>query len=357
MLIGHRYSKDFFQISHDEGRKYMYRFFPFRIGKTPPDTTMQPVPADYPVERLSGPEVVAYLLHWGLFGTLTVQLYLYYLAFPKDRIFIKYLVYGVYIAEFIQTMLLTHDAFASFGYGFGDLETLTEVRFGWLTVPIMGAAAACVGHAFYAYRIFILSKSRIVPAFVIFVSLTSFVAAIITGVDSFQAGDITELNDRKTSLSIGITCGGVALCDIVIAVYMAYYLLRSNTGFHRTQILVTKLIRLTIETGSLTAVVALATLILFFAFPHQTFYATPALVVSKMYANTIYMVLNSRIRIIGGRDIYMSSTDMGLTTTVMEDITPHPMQGTQTLVVAITKEVFTSDHQMDQMSRNHRTAV
>ncbi|PBK88461.1 hypothetical protein ARMGADRAFT_970944 [Armillaria gallica] len=319
---------------------------------------MQPVPAGYPVERLSGPTVVAYLLHWGLFGTLTVQLYLYYLAFPRDRKFIKYLVYGIYVVEFVQTMLLTHDAFASFGYGFGDLKTLTEVRFGWLFVPIMGAAAACVGHAFYAYRIFILSKSRIVPAFVICVSLIGFVAAIITGIDSFQVGDITGLNDRTTSMSIGISCGGAALCDIVIAVCMTYYLLRSNTGFHRTRILGTKLIRLIIETGSLTAVVALATLILFFAFPHQTFYVTPALVVSKMYANTAYMVLNSRIRIIGGRDIYTSSTDIELATTVVQDITPHSMQDAQrTPVVAITKEVFTSDHEMGQMSRKHGTAV
>ncbi|KAK0454324.1 hypothetical protein EV421DRAFT_1896250 [Armillaria borealis] len=340
-------------------RKYMYRFFPFRIGKTPPDTTIQPVPAGYPIERLSGPEVVAYLLHWGLFGTLTVQLYLYYLAFPKDRKFIKYLVYGIYIAEFVQTMLLTHNAFASFGYGFGDLEAVTKMRFNWLAVPVMSAAAACVGHAFYAYRIFILSKSRIVPAFVVCVSLTSFVAAIITDVDDFQAGNITELNDRTTSMSIGISCGSAALCDIVIAVYMTYYLMRSNTGFHRTRILVTKLIRLTIETGSLTAVVTLATLVLFFAFPHQVFYVTPALVVSKMYANTIYMVLNSRIQIMGRRDIYMSSTDMITpTSSMIQDTNPQSpqrslgMDGRQgrASVVAITEEVLNGDYKMGRMN-------
>ncbi len=148
--------------------------------------------------------------------------------------------------------------------------------------------------------------------------------------------------------------------------------MRSNTGFRRTQILVTKLIHLTIETGSLTgiyflypplsqaehrlilAVVALAALILFFEFPHQIFYVTPALVIPKLYANTIYMVLNSRIQIIGGRDIITSAADVGLATTVMEDVTPHSMQGAQrTPVVTITKEVFTSDHEMGQMSVSH----
>ncbi|SJK98173.1 uncharacterized protein ARMOST_01434 [Armillaria ostoyae] len=312
---------------------------------------MLPVPAGYPIERLSGPQVVAYLLHWGLFGTLSVQLYLYYLAFPKDRKFTKCLVYGIYVVELVQTILLTHDAFASFGYGFGDFEALTEVRFSWLIVPIMGAAAALVGQCFYAYRIFILSRSRIVPTFVICVSLTSYVAAVIAGVYTFEAGDITKLNNRKTSIAIGIWCGGSALCDVVIAICMTYYLMRSNTGFRRTRILVTKLIRLTIETGSLTAVVALVTIILFLAFPHQAFYGTPALIISKMYANTIYMVLNSRIRIMGGRDTYTSSTDMEITTTMMRDITSHSTQGAQrTPVVAITKEVFSSDDEMGRMS-------
>ncbi|KAK0241167.1 hypothetical protein EDD85DRAFT_1020027 [Armillaria nabsnona] len=313
---------------------------------------MLPVPAGYPIERLSGPLVVAYLLHWGLFGTLSVQLYLYYLAFPKDRNFTKYLVYGLYVVEFVQTILVTHDAFAVFGYGFGDLEALIDVHFGWLVSPIMGAAAAFVGQCFYAYRIFILSRSRIVPIFIICVSLTSAVAAIITGIDSFCASDITKIDDRKMSISVGISCGGLALCDIVIATCMTYYLMRSNTGFRRTQVLVTKLIRLTIETGSLTAVVALVTFILFFAFPHQAFYGTPALIISKLYANTIYMVLNSRIRIMGGRDTYTSSTDMEITTTMMRDITSHSTQGAQrtVLVVAISKEVFSSDGEMGEMS-------
>ncbi|PBK73886.1 hypothetical protein ARMSODRAFT_951396 [Armillaria solidipes] len=313
---------------------------------------MLPIPAGYPIERLSGPQIVGYLLNWGLFGTLSVQLYLYYLAFPKDRRSVKYLVYGIYIVEFVQTMLVTHDAFASFGYGFGDLEALTEVQFSWLVIPIMGAIAASVGQGFYTYRIFILSRSRIVPAFIICVSLTSSVAAIIAGVYIFQAGDLTKLNDRKTSISLGISGGGYALCDIVIAICMTYYLMRSNTGFRRTRILVTKLICLTIETGSVTAVVALAIPILFFAFPHQNFYVTPALVISKLYVNAIYMVLNSRIQIMGGRDTYTSSTDMEITTTMMRDITSHSTQGAQrTPVVAITKEVFSSsDDEMGRMS-------
>ncbi|KAK0226623.1 hypothetical protein IW262DRAFT_1492017 [Armillaria fumosa] len=316
---------------------------------------MQPVPVGYPIQRLSGPLIVAYLLHWGLFGTLSVQLYLYYLAFPNDRKFTKCLVYGVYIIEFVQTMIFTHDAFATFGYGFGDIEALTGMYFNWFTVPIMSAVSAFIGQAFYAYRIFILSKSSIVPIFIICVSLTSLVAGIITGVWCFPADNVIELNSPRMSVAVGILCGAAALCDIIIAICMTYYLMRSNTGFRRTQMLVTKLIRLTVETGSVTAVVALLSFVLFFAFPHQTFYGTPTLIVAKLYANNVYMVLNSRIRIIGGRDTYTSSTDMSITTTMIRDMTQSTedtrptdrIQG-RVSVVAITPEVFNDDHEMGQ---------
>ncbi|SJK98181.1 uncharacterized protein ARMOST_01442 [Armillaria ostoyae] len=323
---------------------------------------MLPVPVGYPIERLSGPEIVAGLLHWGLFGTLSVQLYLYYLAFPKDRTFTKSLVYGIYIVEFAQTMLVTHDAFAMFGYGFGDIETLTDMHFNWLTVPIMSAAAACVGQGFYAYRIFILSKSRIIPILVICVSLTSSVAAIITGVYSFQAGSIIKLNNRKTSVAVGIWCGASALCDIVIAICMTYYASTFSLSaiFNDTRILVTKLIRLTIETGSVTAVVALLNLILFYAFPRQTFYGTPALIMPKLYANTVYMVLNSRIRILGGRDTYTSSTDRIISagSTMIRDTNSYLPQGSpgtdgrqgRASVVALAKEVFSGDCEMGRIN-------
>jgi len=218
--------------------------------------------------------------------------------------------------------------------------------------------AACVGHVFYAYRIFILSNSQSVPAFVICTCSISSVAAIITGVYFFQAGNITKLNNRKVSIAVGIWRGGSALCDIVIAICMTYYLMRSNTGFRRTQIMVTKLIRLTVETGLVTAIGAILNLVLFFAFRDQIFYSTIALIMPKLYANSVYMVLNSRIRIMGGRDTYTSSTDMEITTAVMRDTTSHPTQGTQRTdgvrgqvsVVTITKEVFRSDDDMGRMS-------
>ncbi|SJL07002.1 uncharacterized protein ARMOST_10344 [Armillaria ostoyae] len=335
---------------------------------------MQPVPADYPIAELSGPYVVGALLNWGLFGTLSVQLYLYYLAFPNDRRFTKYLVYGIYVIEFTQTVLVTYDAFATFGYGFGDMDALTRMNYNWLTVPVMSAVAAGVGQVFYAYRISVVSKSRIIPIFIICISLTSSVAAMMTGIYAIQAGDLTKMNNRKTTIAIGIWCGASALCDIIIAICMTHYassfslsvifidvdaisqLIMRTTDFHHTQMLVTKIIRLTIETGSVTAVVALLNFVLFIAFPHQISFITPGLLVPKLYANAVYMVLNSRFQIIGGRDTYMSSTDMNVPGMMVGDITSQSTDGRQgrAPVVVISTEVFNDNYEMGQMNDKPR---
>ncbi|KAK0194326.1 hypothetical protein F5146DRAFT_1135089 [Armillaria mellea] len=290
---------------------------------------MQPVPAGYPIADITGPYIVGCLLNWGLFGTLSVQLYLYYLAFPNDRRFIKYLVYGVYVIEFVQTMLVVHDAFATFGYGFGDMDALNRLNFSWLTGPVLSAVASCAGQVFYAYRIYIVSESRIIPIIIICISLTSSVIAMIIGIGYFDVGVISNPNNRQSCIAIGISCGATALCDILIAICMTYYLMRRTTDFRHTRLLVTKIIRLTIETGSVTAIVALLSFLLFVLFPHQAYFVTSGLLMAKIYANCIYMVLNSRFQIIGGRDTYMSPTDISIATTMIEDIISQPAECVQ----------------------------
>ncbi|KAK7453196.1 hypothetical protein VKT23_011877 [Stygiomarasmius scandens] len=76
--------------------------------------------------------------------------------------------------------------------------------------------------------------------------------------------------------------------------------------------------RLTIETGSVTAVITLSNLILLTGFPDQTYYVAVNLIIPKAYANTLLVILNSRFRIIGGR----GGEDLANITSI--DLTLHP---------------------------------
>ena len=73
---------------------------------------------------------------------------LYYLAFPNDRAFIKCLVYGIYILEFIQSVLIVEKGFWIFVTSFGDIEAIDLVGTTWLSVPILTAIGklSCARH-------------------------------------------------------------------------------------------------------------------------------------------------------------------------------------------------------------------
>ncbi len=63
-------------------------------------------------------------------------------------------------------------------------------------------------------------------------------------------------------------------------------------------------------------------------------------------------MLNSRIRIIGGRDTYMSSTDMSFTTTMIRDMASQSGEGMQgrAPVVTISNELFHDNYEMGQIN-------
>ncbi|KAJ7080924.1 hypothetical protein B0H15DRAFT_474013 [Mycena belliarum] len=310
------------------------------------------VPPSLRIVDFSGPLIIAVLLHWGLFGTLSVQIYLYYQAFPNDRPSTKCLVYIVYVIELAQTILMTHDIFLVFGAGFGNLVALTKIYFDWLTVPVMSGVVALIGQSFYAYRVYVLSESWIIPLLIVVISLTSTAGAFVTGALSFQAGNIIRLNSRNTSVAVGVWCGASALSDVMIAICMTYYLTKRDTGYRQTRVLISKLIRLTIETGSLTAVVVLTGLALFFAFPSRTYYTAAAAIIPKLYANSMLAVLNARLQILGGRGTSVSSIDMISTPTYLHAAGPgvnasEARHGSTVSHVTITREVL-SDRSLNE---------
>ncbi|KAJ7769166.1 hypothetical protein DFH07DRAFT_807078 [Mycena maculata] len=273
------------------------------------DPNIAGVPPGFEVVQLSGPLFVAYLIAWGLFTVLTVQLYLYYQAFPNDRLVTKSLVYTVYILELVQIILNVRDGILTFGYGFADIAALTKVYFVWFA-PMATALVAFIAQSFYAYRIYVFSKSPILPYLILTISLGGSVSALIAGVFTLEASDLTMLKSQRFSTVIGVWNGASALSDVIIAVSMTYYLSIHHTGFRQTHVLISNLIRLTIETGSLTALVAVIGLIIFFAFPGRVYYLIPAAFNPGLYANTLLVLLNSRFRILGGRSGDLSSTDM-----------------------------------------------
>ncbi|KAJ7271652.1 hypothetical protein C8J57DRAFT_1319460 [Mycena rebaudengoi] len=196
----------------------------------------------------------------------TTQVYIYHLNFPMDSRALKAMVYIVYVLDWAQTCAATYDAFQWFVYGWGDIPTLYGVFTDFLNVPILSSIIGSIVQIYFGWRIWTIAHSWITFA--------------VVGLLSF--------------LQLG-ACGAVA-----------YYLLRDASEVSRSPGLVRavglvrsrgqalSLIRLTIETGTVTAIAAIIDLV-FFLKAHNALHQVTGVILCKLYSDTLLVLFNNRL--------------------------------------------------------------
>ncbi|KAJ7936827.1 hypothetical protein B0H13DRAFT_1945959 [Mycena leptocephala] len=115
---------------------------------------------------------------------------------------------------------------------------------------------------FAAWRISVITESFIVPGLIASLSLGSFGSGINMSIKVVMN---REFDRFETSAIVWLALS--AVCDIVIAAGLSHALYTRKTGFTHVDGQINRIIRLTLETGSLTAITALADVWLFLVFP------------------------------------------------------------------------------------------
>ncbi|KJA25594.1 hypothetical protein HYPSUDRAFT_37636 [Hypholoma sublateritium FD-334 SS-4] len=234
-----------------------------------------------------------------LFGVLWAQVYLYYIAFPNDRLFLKLVVFLVVLFETVQTAALVQNSFAYFSVGFLNIQILNEFGSTWFSIPLMTGFVASLTQGFYCYRIAIFTKSIYAVAFISLLSLCQLSASIAVAIQLKQAVFISVLFEAKIPfITIGIWGVSGLVCDVTIAAFMTYHLRRRESSFNGTRGIIKRLIRLTIEAGCVTGSMAAVFLILFYLPGHPPYYQLAVVTMAKTYSNSVMAVLNSRAKVV-----------------------------------------------------------
>ncbi|KAH9032050.1 hypothetical protein EDB85DRAFT_2238161 [Lactarius pseudohatsudake] len=244
----------------------------------------------YPdVTNVAAPLLLGPLFNWALYGVLCVQTYVYSYNFPEDRRSIKFLAYFVFLLDTVQTALTGADIYYWFVDGFGDVERLKRSHFSPIDSPITTTVISSIVQGYFCYRIWMLNKRSLWICLVIAISaVTQVVAAIWLGTTSLIAGKYVVSNTGVYLWSIPS-----ALADILIAVAMTLLLRVASSNF--SSFVLIRVVRLTIETNTLTASLAITILVLYAAFPGELYYMYLTKVIGKVYSNTLLVSLNNRI--------------------------------------------------------------
>ncbi|KAI0253496.1 hypothetical protein BJV78DRAFT_181167 [Lactifluus subvellereus] len=231
------------------------------------------------VVKLAVPLLFGPLINWGLYGVLCVQIYVYSYNFPDDKRTAKFLAYFAFLLETVQTALTAADVYYWFIEGFGDMEHLKDSHFAPIDIPLIHAIISLVVQQYFCYRIWTLNRRS--PWFCIVIAVLSVVQSIgglWGGIKSLVVGKYAVSKSALYLWSIPS-----ALADILIAVAMTLLLrrMRDNNGHFSNYVLV-RVVRLVVETNALTASVAIASFVLYVAFPNEIYYTLTAGIIGKL---------------------------------------------------------------------------
>jgi len=246
-----------------------------------------------PVQALFGPLLIGVCVNCILYGILILQTVIYYSSYKKDPKWIRYFVLYLVIVETINIGCNIATIYEPLVLRYGTPEALMFFPIMITATPTTNAAISTPVQMFTAWRIMVITRKKL-PAFIICAfSITSFAfaiytAAVITIVRLFSKKDATI-----KPATVWFIAGACA--DLLITGTLYFSLSRRKTGFKSTDQIINRIIRLTLQTGLLTLLLAITETVTFIASPRTTSNFAIDFPLSKLYTNALLSTLNARL--------------------------------------------------------------
>lgn len=229
-----------------------------------------------------------------LYGFTNLQVYLYYSNFENDWSVQKY---SVILLWALDSVHLGFTVFTMYRYlitSFGSVLALEEVIWPLKVQLTVNIVIICVVQILYTLRVWRLGRHyhRIWPTLVALVVAIGCVIGAALAVELFR---ISTWNDvPKMSWAIYTSYAWATGNDVVIAVAVCFYLIRSKAGFNGSNRKFIRVIRMILTSGCLTSACSLATLITYTAMPHNLVFVGIGFLLTKLYINSYLAMLNAR---------------------------------------------------------------
>ncbi|KAF9035624.1 hypothetical protein BJ165DRAFT_1533605 [Panaeolus papilionaceus] len=247
--------------------------------------------------------VVAATLH----GVSLVQAFYYY-THQTDKWPIKTLVGVVTLFDTVHQVLITHTMYQYLITGWGDQKMLQKLVWSLIVEVLFNGLTALVVQSFLTMRVWRLSGRNIwLTISTGSLVLAEFACITVYTTLAIHIPTIAGLMSLK-SLSISVNVLAAA-GDVLIAVTLCTLLHLSRTGFQRSDTMINKLILFSVNTGVLTSLCAIASLISITVAGNTFIYIAFFFCIGRLYTNSLLATLNARKMIRGASDMINSTSD------------------------------------------------
>ncbi|PIL22821.1 hypothetical protein GSI_15516 [Ganoderma sinense ZZ0214-1] len=241
-----------------------------------------------------GPIFIGLVFNIMLYGMMITQTYLYFNIYSRgtsDRLWIKLLVGALFVCDTLNTGFDIGFVYDPLVNRFGDVDAVTRATWVFATDPAMTSIIAVFTQFFFAWRVKVLTGNYFAVCCIMFSAFAQFCGGVGTSIAVGMIPEFAQFTKFKVIVIIWLAFSAVS--DVLITASLVWHLRKNKTGMSITDHLIDRIIRMTVQTGLLTAVCAVINLILFLLVPsgwHLLF----NLPLSKLYTNSLLSSLNSR---------------------------------------------------------------
>ncbi|KAK0214559.1 hypothetical protein IW262DRAFT_278484 [Armillaria fumosa] len=228
---------------------------------------------------------------------------------------LKVMVVMVFVLDTVQQVFVTHTLYEYLVVHYYDPANLGVVEWSLLAQVAPSGFIALLVQSFFTYRVYILSRKNIpITLFLGSLVLGEFGVTMAYFVRGWSVKLVAEIPSKLSDLSRSMNAVGAA-GDMCITISLIYLLQRSKSGFRRTDAMMNQLILFSLNSGLLTSICAITSLILVLVCPDTFLYITFYIILGRLYTNSFLATLNARFKIRGQQDgeSFMAAVSMDAT--------------------------------------------
>ncbi|KAK7058178.1 hypothetical protein R3P38DRAFT_2681271 [Favolaschia claudopus] len=280
------------------------------------DNTQLPPQASFTLDNTLGAIIVGFAMACVVFGILLTQTWSYYTRFNGDAALYKFLVGVILVLETTDQALIGHFVYFYSIASAGNPLALVTGTTTWSLIlqQAVGAVVGTIVKLCFASRVYRFSEKNIfITASICLLAVGQLGVALAFTLRAFQLHSIPQVFHLKMLGTISLALG--VLTDVVTAGSLCFFLWRMRTGQgSAANSLINRLVTDAINTGVLTTVVSLSTLLLFDFLSGNLIFAATYFMLSKLYAVSFLATLNTR-RSVRGRGTDQQGTSSRRPTT------------------------------------------
>ncbi|KAI0337921.1 hypothetical protein BDW22DRAFT_1423313 [Trametopsis cervina] len=256
-----------------------------------------------------GPIFIGTTFNVVLYGVMIMQTFLYFTVYTEDKLRMKIFVMILFLCDSLNCAYDVALVYIPLIRHHGNQRALAFAS--WLSAadPAMTGIIALFVQLFFAWRIKVLTKSWPLVLLIVFCSVCQWCGGLGSGIAITIVPAYMQFQRFQVVVIIWLVFS--ALTDTIITITLVWHLQKHKTGFASTDAAITRLMRLTVQTGMVTAICAIVDLICFLATP-TALHVVFNLPLPKLYTNSLMASLNSRAGWGYGRSLDETSEDIQL---------------------------------------------